>query len=164
MAQNKNEDSYRDTSVEMKAVDEFDAEKYMGSWYEVARYPNVHARDCTATTVHYELLDNGNVSVLNQCHVGNPQGPVTKAQGEATIMGPGKLNVKFSQHDDEEEPDYWVLGVRGDYQMAVVGNPYGTSGWVLSRSLETSDDDWEWARSVLKKNGYDLSELKDTPH
>ncbi len=160
----KEKQSYRDTNVPMEAVSEFDAERYLGTWYELARYPHPQVNDCTAPTLKYSLREDGNIRVENSCHIGEPNGPLRKAEGMATLEGPGKLNVKFRPEDNDPEPDYWVIGLKPDYSMAVVGNPPGTSGWVLCREKECSDEDMSWAKGILEKYGYDLSKLEMTPH
>lgn len=68
--------SYRDNSVPLFAKADFNAEKYLGHWYEIARFPVAFEQGCTATTARYGALDPETVSVLNKCHKGKPDGPV----------------------------------------------------------------------------------------
>ncbi len=150
--------SYRDEAVPIAAQADFEAERYLGLWYEIARYPVSFQEGCTATTAEYGALDANTISVLNTCREGAPDGPVDQIAGQAEIVGPGKLEVKF-----EGVPfvrgDYWVLWVDETYETAVVGVPSGSAGWILARGPEISPSRRAEAEAVLQANGYDVTQL-----
>jgi len=49
---------------ELKPASYVDINKYMGLWYEIAKYPNKFQKDCSDVTAEYALLKNGSVSDL----------------------------------------------------------------------------------------------------
>ena len=52
----------------LTTVPAVDVPRYMGTWHEVARYPNVFQRRCVSdTSARYTLQANGRVEVLNRC-------------------------------------------------------------------------------------------------
>ena len=54
------------------AVPSLDVERYMGTWYEIAKYPNRFQKDCVADTrADYALMDDGRVQVMNRCRQEN---------------------------------------------------------------------------------------------
>ena len=60
-------------SPKLQTVDHVDIKKYMGKWYEIARYKNSFQRKCGGTTADYTLKKNGKVRVTNTCQrKGNP--------------------------------------------------------------------------------------------
>jgi len=147
---------YRDTSVPMK-TQEIDLQSYLGKWYEIARYPNNFERGCTNVTAQYGLQDDGAVSVVNSCN-----GKTRKA--EAVPVGPGKFEVDFvSWLPGIGKGDYWVLYVDPGYDLAVVGEPTGRYGWILSRTPQIRQSALDQAKSVLEANGYDTSEIMLVP-
>ncbi len=154
--------SYRDTAVPIAAQADFQPARYLGRWYEIARFPVVFEDGCTATTADYGRIDDATVSVLNTCHQGAPDGPVRSISGTATVVAPGKLKVKFPRVPFVAA-DYWVLWVDEAYQTAVVGVPSGTSGWILARTPEIDADRRAEAEAVLARNGYDPAKLYDVP-
>lgn len=154
---------YRDTATQITAQANFQPERYLGLWYEIARFPVFFEEGCTATTAEYGAIDAQTVSVLNTCRKGTPDGPVDDISGKARIVGPGKLKVSFSTVPFIAA-DYWVLWVDDAYETAVVGVPSGKAGWILARTPEISAERRAEAEAVFRANGYDPSRLYDVPH
>lgn len=149
---------YRDVDQPIAAVNQFEPEKYLGLWQEIARFPVVFEKGCFQVTAEYQKIDTDTVSVKNICR--NSDGSVkSDIEGKADIVGTGKLKVSFASVPFVRA-NYWVLGVRPDYSVAVVGAPNGKSGWILARKRGVLDADLSWAKSVLSKNGYDTSLLR----
>lgn len=154
--------SFRDTTKPIAARQDFQPERYLGQWYEIARFPVRFEEGCTATTAQYGPIDATTISVLNTCHKGTPDGPAESISGKATIVAPGELKVRFASVPFVAA-DYWVLWVDEDYQTAVVGVPSGTSGWILARTPAIDAKRRAEAEAALERNGYDTSKLYDVP-
>lgn len=152
---------YRDRTVPIGSAALFAPERYVGTWYEVARYPVPFEAGCVGVTAEYAKLDDGGLSVKNTCR--NPDGSVRSTiEGRADIVGPGRLKVAFPQIPFGAA-DYWVLWVDEGYRTAVVGAPNGRSGWILNREPKIPRDRLKAAREVLDFNGYDLGRLVEVP-
>lgn len=154
---------WRDRDVPMRVVANLDIERYLGLWYEVARFPNRFERGCVGVTAEYGRLPDGRISVRNICREERLDGPVRSIEGTARVEGPGRLSVNFVAWLPFARGPYWVLHVDPDYGMAVVGAPSGRTGWVLSRTPAMSNDRWARARAVLTANGYDIARLEIVP-
>ena len=129
---------YRDRSVPMTVEGALDVNKYLGKWYEIARFPNWFERNCTGVTAEYGLRADGEIDVVNTCRKGDLAGRISRAQGSARIEAPGRLSVTFVPWIPFARGDYWVLYVDPDYSLAVVGNPKGSTGWILARNPKIS--------------------------
>lgn len=154
---------YRDTSVEMTTVPQLDTGKYLGRWYEIARFPVRFEEGCVGVTADYALRDDGQIRVINTCRQDTLDGPVEQAEGRARVEGPGKLSVTFVPWLPFARGDYWVLYLDDDYSLSVVGAPSGKTGWILARSPQISAAQRAQAEAVLRRNGYDTSRLYSTP-
>lgn len=154
---------YRDPSSPITAQADFDPSRYLGTWYEIARFPVSFQEGCTATTATYGLIDDTTVSVVNRCRDGSPDGPLREIKGTATIEGPGQLRVRFSSVPFARAP-YWVLWVNDTYEIAVVGVPNGRAGWILARRPEITEETRMQAEDILRANGYDTSALIEVEH
>lgn len=148
---------YRDRDVPMTSMAVFDAEKYAGLWYEVARFPVSFQEGCRNTQADYTVESADVLDVRNACF---RDGGLSVIRGSAKVVGPGRLKVRLGAIPFAS--DYWVLWVDEDYQTAVVGVPSGRAGWILNRTPDISDDRLRAARAVLEFNGYDLSLLQLT--
>ncbi len=151
---------YRDTSVPMETVARVDLERYAGKWYEIARFPNWFEQDCAGVTAEYAPRSDGRIDVLNTCREGGLDGPVETARGvaRATDATNARLAVKFVQWLPFEG-DYWVLHLDEDYQTVAVGNPDGSTGWILARTPEITPERRAGAMAALERNGYDTRRL-----
>ena len=143
--------------------------RYLGRWYEMARYEAPFQKGCDNVTADYALRDDGKISVLNSC-VKN--GELTTAKGRAKIVSDdeapenAKLKVSFF---GPFYGDYWVLdraapNAQGNYDWSIVGEPSGRYLWMLTR---TKDPD-EQVRAAIKARvialGYDWSLVRQTKH
>lgn len=108
-----------------------DLQRYLGRWYEVARYEQSFQKGCEAVSADYSLRDDGKIKVVNTCR--KPDGKITDAVGRAKVVDPAtgaKLKVSFF---GPFYGNYWVLDRADDYSWAIVGEPSGRYLWILSR-------------------------------
>lgn len=136
-----------------------DLERYMGTWYEIARYPHRFQEGCVGTTATYSLRDDGKVDVLNQCYKGKVDGELKKAHGKAWVIDSGtnaKLKVSFFW---PFTGDYWIIDLGERYEYAVVGHPDRRYLWILSRSPEMDDQLYNNIIDKLKTQSYDTGKL-----
>ena len=102
--------------------------------------------------------------MTNTCREGSPDGPRKVAEGVARVEAPGRLSVSFVSWLPFVRGDYWVLYVDEEYQVAVVGAPKGTTGWILARNPTISEAARAAAEAVLTRNGYNVARLIDVRH
>lgn len=119
---------------ELKTVDYVDVKRYMGTWYEIARFPQRFERGLVGTSANYELLQNGKVRVLNSGFEGHLGGRLRTAKGVAKVVDTksnAKLKVSFFW---PFSGDYWILELGIEYEYAVVGDESRRYLWILSRT------------------------------
>lgn len=135
---------------------------YLGRWYEFARYDSSFEHGCEGVTADYRLKSDGDISVLNTCHKGDPDGPVSIAKGRAKRTGDAlgaKLKVSFF---GPFYGDYWVLDHADDYSWSIVGEPSGRFLWILTRKSTPSAETQSRLLERAKALGYNLSRLHVT--
>lgn len=118
----------------LETVPAVDVARYMGRWFEIARYPMWFQRRCAKNAVaEYALRKNGSVRVENRCTAAD--GRVICARGNARIADErthAKFKVKFSPF--MPGADYWIVDLDPGYRWAVVGEPKRRYLWILSRT------------------------------
>lgn len=132
-------------------------ERYVGRWYELARYENRFEKGCEGVTADYTAQPDGSIGVVNTCREGSPDGKASTAEGHAEVV-PGsqgaKLKVTFFW---PFAGDYWVLDRGDDYDWAIVGEPSGTYLWILSRDPTPGKDVLDAHLQRARALGYDLN-------
>ncbi|WP_420996765.1 lipocalin family protein [Cupriavidus sp. 30B13] len=142
---------------------EVDLQRYLGRWYEIARYDSSFERGCEAVTADYSLLADGRLRVLNTCHQDGPHGKVRAEEGRAKVVrhtGGAKLKVSF--FGPFYVGDYWVLDRADDYAWAIVGEPSGKYLWLLSREARPDEATRALLLGKAAAMGYDTSLLRMT--
>lgn len=138
-------------------VSDFDLLRYLGTWYEVARYDHSFERGMNNTMAEYTLMDNGKVTVLN---TGWKNGVFQTAEGKAKypdpVGFPGLLKVSFFMFFYS---DYRVLMTDDDYQISLVGSSSDKYLWILSRTPVADPDLLKMVLDEAQTRGYDLSKL-----
>jgi apolipoprotein D and lipocalin family protein len=146
----------------LQTVPEVELSRYIGTWYEIASYPQVFQRRCTGTTATYRIREDGLIDVENRCFKDSLEGRETVARGRARVPDPAesaKLEVSFF---GPIWGDYWVIDLGDDYEYAVVGSPSRDFLWILSRTPTMDDAVYEGILDRLRTNGYTLEGLQKT--
>ncbi|KAL9689871.1 hypothetical protein QQ045_010262 [Rhodiola kirilowii] len=148
---------------EQQVVRGLDLKKYMGRWYEIAKFPSFfEPQNGENTRATYALKTDGTVDVLNETFL---KGKRIFIKGIAYKAHPksdeAKLKVKFNLIP--VIGDYWVLYVDSDYQYAVVGEPRRTSLFILSRINKIDDQVYNQLVQKASNQGYNVNKLRKTP-
>ena len=136
-----------------------DLERYLGTWYEIASYPNRFQRGCTRTTATYSRNDDGSIRVRNEC---DRDGARDGIDGRAWVADddPARLRVRFFW---PFSAPYWILAVGPSYEWALVGAPDRRYLWVLSRTPTLDPATFDAIAAVARERGFDPARLRRTP-
>ena len=154
----------------VRTVGSVDLDRYLGRWYELARYPNGFQRDCVSdVSATYARRDDGRIDVVNRCV--ETDGRVNEARGVARVLDDptgAKLQVRFAPAWLGFLPavwgDYWIIGLDEGYEWAVVGTPDRKYLWILSRTPELDEPAYAEALDRARENDFDTSRLTQTAH
>ena len=150
----------------LESIASLDVPRYMGTWYEVAKYPNWFQKRCIAnTSATYAVQPNGMLQVLNRCE--KEDGSMTDALGEAKQVGDAnspKLKVRFAPAWLSFLPfvwgNYWVIDLDPQYQLAAVSEPSRKYLWILSRTQTVEPKAYEALLQRLKQQGFNLDAIE----
>lgn len=148
---------------ELKTVDHVDIERYMGTWYEIAKFPQRFEDGLVGITATYSLLPNGKVRVLNSGYVGDFNGKLKTAKGKAWVVDEktnAKLKVSFFW---PFAGDYWVIELGKDYEYAVVSESSRRYLWILSRTPKMDEVVYGEILERLITNGFYISTIEVNP-
>lgn len=147
----------------LATVPRVELERYLGTWYDIASFPQRFQRGCTATTATYSKRPDGQIDVLNRCRRGSLDGKETSASGRARVVDRAtnaKLEVSFFR---PFWGAYWIIDLGRDYEYAVVGHPSRDYLWILSRRPTLAAAICDGILSRLRAQGYEVDRLERTP-
>ena len=148
----------------VKPVDNFKIEKYLGKWYEIARLDHSFERGLTWVTADYSLRDDGGVRVLNRGYSAKDNS-WKEAVGKAYfVKGPdqGYLKVSFF---GPFFGSYIVFELdHENYQYSVVCGPDKSYLWILARGPKIKEDIKDIVTAKAAASGFDTSKLIFVDH
>ncbi|MEN9864005.1 MAG: hypothetical protein RLZZ601_1769 [Pseudomonadota bacterium] len=149
----------------VKTIASLDVPRYLGTWYEIAKFPNWFQKKCVSNTkAVYTAKPDGNLRVLNSCKTAG--GETSEAEGLARQIGAKdspKLEVRFAPEWLSFLPlvwgDYWVIDLDSQYQVAAVSDPRREYLWVLSRTPQLDPKVYADLLQRLKQQQFDIQKL-----
>lgn len=142
------------TVVDNSTVQSLDLNRFMGRWYEIARFDHRFERDMQQVTTMYAIQKNGSVKVINQ---GLKDGKWKTSEGKGKLTTtPGLLRVSFS---GPFYSDYRILVLAPDYSYALIGGSSDKYLWILSRTSEMSQYTRNRLVEEAQRRGYNTSNL-----
>jgi apolipoprotein D and lipocalin family protein len=147
----------------LRVVPAVDLARYLGTWYEIASYPQWFQRDCVASTATYARREDGRIRVLNACRDRTLDGPLRQAEGVAWVVAGEPSNAKLQvQFFWPFRGDYWIIELDAEYRTAVVGHPSREYLWILSRTPQMDPALYAELCRRIEAHGYDLRRLQRT--
>lgn len=145
--------------IDNSTVKEIDLNRYMGRWYEIARFDHFFERGLVGCVAEYSFRDDGLIKVVNTGYKKSFDGKFKESVGKARVKDsgiPGQLEVAFFLNF---YGDYYVLELAPDYSYVLVGSSSDDFLWILSRTPKMKKEDLDFLLMRAQQRGYDISKL-----
>jgi len=140
--------------VDNTPVAALDLNRYLGEWYEIARFDHSFERGVEKAKANYTLNEDGTIKVVNSgIKDGKPKTAIGKGKRTDT---PALLRVSFF---GPFYADYRVMMIDEGYTYALVGSGSADYLWMLSRTRDLPDSTKSELLSEAKRRGYDTDKL-----
>jgi apolipoprotein D and lipocalin family protein len=143
----------------VEVVTDFELNRYLGTWYEIARLDHRFERGLSRVTANYSMRDDGGVSVVNRGYQISSE-EWEEATGKAYFVGApdiGQLKVSFFG------PFYGGYNImeldKDDYQYALVAGPDRSYLWILARSPKLDKETLDALVNIAKNANFPIEEL-----
>ncbi|UDY36051.1 lipocalin family protein [Dermatobacter hominis] len=147
-------------------VPSVDVERYLGTWYEVGSIKQFFSVGLVNTTAQYSLLPDGSIRVENSGNYFSPDGLESRIVGTAVPVDStnARLNVSFTGANGADPPgNYWIVDLDPDYRWAIVSDPTGLSGFLLSRTRTVTPELYDELVDRAAAKGVEVANLTPTP-
>ncbi len=148
----------------LQPVSGFQPDRYLGTWYEIARLDHGFERGMSRVTAEYRRRDDGGIEVINRGYLADSK-TWKEARGKAYFVGGsdiGHLKVSFFG------PFYGSYVVyeldQKDYRYALVSGPDRSYLWLLARSPTLNDATRDRLVARAAALGFDTSKLIFVDH
>ena len=147
--------SCRAQKVDNSTVASLDPERYLGKWYEIARFDHSFERGLDFATAEYLVTDDcDKIKVINR---GVKNGELKTSEGKARFTDtPGLLRVSFF---GPFYSDYRVMMLSDDYSYVLVGSKSGKYLWILSRTKQLPIGAQSRILDEAVSRGYNVEDL-----
>lgn len=150
-------------SPDVVPVSNFNSEKYLGKWYEVARIENGFEEGLSKVTAEYSRREGGGITVLNRGFEAEDN-EWEEAKGKAFFVDTEeKGHLKVSFFGPFYGP-YVIFELAPDYSYSFVTNHNKKYLWLLSRTPEISDETRTLFIKRIKEMNFDTDELVWVDH
>ena len=143
-------------TIDNSTVSVFDVRRFMGKWYEIARYDHRFEKGMTHVTATYSLQENGSIKVKNEGYKNGKHKEVEGRVKQPNPVDPGKLKVSFFLWFYS---DYYVLDIDPDYRYVLIGSSSDKYLWIMSRDKTLSKEKQAELLDKLRVRGYDTEKL-----
>lgn len=147
----------------IEPVTGFDAQRYMGRWYEIARLDHSFERGLERVSAEYALQPDGTVQVINRGFA-TAQGEWQEARGKAKFLDRtdvGALKVSFF---GPFYGGYNIVDLDPQYQHVLIAGPSRSYLWILSRTPNPPRAEVERLVARAAALGFDANALIYVKH
>lgn len=141
-----------------RAVTSFEKEKYLGLWYEIARFDFRFERDLNNTTALYSINPDGSIKVLNSGYNYKTK-KWSQVVGKAKFVADPKLARLKVSFFGPFYAGYNVIALDKEYKYALVAGDNLNYLWILSRYKTIPQDIKDCYLKIAKDLGYATSSL-----
>ena len=141
----------------VEPVDNFELDRYLGKWYEIARLDHDFERGLDNVTAQYTLRDDGGVRVINSGYTSD--NVRNEAEGKAYFVTDEDLAHLKVSFFGPFYGSYIVFELEKNYEYAFVSGPKTSYLWLLARQPQVSEEVMRQFESRAAELGFDLDEL-----
>ena len=142
----------------IEPVTGFDKDRYLGTWYEIARLDHSFERGLSQVTAEYSLNDDGSIKVINRGY-NEEKGEWEEAKGRAVFVGDSDVGYMKVSFFGPFYASYVVFELDDDYSTVYITGYNRNYLWLMSRTPEVSDEVLEAFRERAEAEGFELGEL-----
>lgn len=143
-------------------VQSFQAERYLGKWYEILRMPHGFEENLIAVTAEYRLNGDNTLEVTNRgWHINDKEWQTAIGRAEPVDGMTAAYQVTFFW---PFYGGYYVSWLDKDYQLAIVTSDSKDYFWLLSRTPDVDQSDIDYALAKANEWGFDIDRMIEVEH
>lgn len=148
---------------QLKTVDNVDLDRFMGSWYVVAAIPTFVETKAYNGVEEYRLLEDGSIDTVFTFNKGGFDGPVKRYNPRGFVVDKENNSTWGMRFIWPFKGEYLITYLNEDYTQTIIGRNKRDYFWIMARSPEIPEADYQRLISMLKEQGYDMKKVRKVP-
>lgn len=153
----------KDAAAPLATVAYVDIERFMGDWYVIANIPTFLEKDAYNPVESYALNEDGSIATTFVFRKGGFDGPRKEYNPKGFVRDTGSNAVWGMQFIWPVKGDYRIVYLAEDYSVTIIGRNKRDFVWLMARTPQIDDAEYERLRELIANMGYDVSKLQKAP-
>jgi apolipoprotein D and lipocalin family protein len=150
------------THPPIKTERDVDLNLFMGDWYVIANIPTFIEKGAHNSIEAYKLDKDGNIETTFSFRKGGFDGKV-KTYNPTGYVSEESNAVWGMQFVWPIKSEYRIIYLNRDYTQTVIGRSARDYVWIMAKSPQISEEDYQNLLSYIEKQGYDISKIVKVP-
>ncbi|MEE4294084.1 MAG: lipocalin family protein [Xanthomonadales bacterium] len=151
------------TPAPMEPVEYVDLERFMGDWYVIANIPTFVEKDAYNAVESYRLDDDGSIATTFTFNKGGFDGKQKTYNPRGFVRDTESNAVWGMQFVWPFKGDYRIIYLDEDYMVTVIGREKRDYVWLMARTPDLPEPDYQRAMAAIERAGYDMSQVQRVP-
>lgn len=147
----------------LRTVERVDLQRFMGTWYVIASIPTFIETDAFNAVESYRLDADGTVDTTFTFRKGAFDGPLKTYNPRGFIVDTASNATWGMQFIWPIKAEYLITHLNDDYSQTVIGRNKRDYVWIMARSPQIPEADYERIVAELAAQGYDVTKLRKVP-
>lgn len=147
----------------LRTVERVDIERFMGRWYVIAAIPTFIETDAFNAVESYRLDADGTIDTTFSFRKGGFDGPLKTYNPRGFIVDITSNAVWGMQFIWPIKAEYLITHLSDDYSQTVIGRNKRDYVWIMARSPQIPEADYQRIVAELAAQGYDVTKLRKVP-
>ncbi len=147
----------------LKTVERLDLGRFMGAWHVIACIPTFIETDAYNAVENYRLEPDGTIDTVFTFNKGDFDGPAKRYNPRGFVIDVENKSTWGMRFIWPIKAEYLVTHINADYSQTVVGRNKRDYVWIMARTPEIPESDYQRLVAELKAQGYDMAKLRKVP-
>jgi apolipoprotein D and lipocalin family protein len=148
---------------EVKPVKQVDLPKFMGDWYVIAAIPTMIETQAYNAIENYQLNTDGTIATTFTYYKGAFDGPFKTYHPKGFVEKDTGNAIWGMQFIWPIKADFRIAYLDPDYQRTIIARNARDYVWIMARTPQIADADYDDMVQFVKDLGYDTSKIRKVP-
>lgn len=149
---------------DMKTVDHVDLDRFMGNWYVIANIPTFLEKGAHNAIENYALNDDGTIATTFTFNADSFDGELKRYTPKGFVKDTESNALWGMRFIWPIKADYRIVYLNDDYTQTIIGRKKRDFVWIMARTPEIPEAEYDRLVGIVADLGYDLSKVERVPH